>query len=67
MTPEEKAKELMRKCRTVAPYAMNDTIAKRAAMIVCEEAIACWPLQPTHGCLFGTEYWKQVKSEIDRL
>lgn len=66
MTPKEKAEELVE--RMYACAEINEWTAKRCALIAVDELIkAATPLYDSFWPVNTTEYWTQVKEEIEKL
>lgn len=66
MTPKEKAEELVE--RMYACAEINEFTAKRCALIAVDELIkAATPLYDSFWPVNTTEYWTQVKEEIEKI
>lgn len=72
MTPKEKAKELVDKYYNESPLVYN--WAKQSALIAVDEIIHICPYQtyketlhPYDGAELSTDYWNEVKQEIEKL
>jgi len=67
MTPKEKAEELVNKFMSIKNIKLSDDsyiewpTAKQCALICCDEVLSYM------GSDRGTEYWKEVKQEIENL
>lgn len=66
MTPKEKAEELVNKMyhtddTDYTDYVMTFIHAKKCALICCNEVLGYM------GADRGTEFWQQVKQEIEKL
>lgn len=78
MTPKQKAEELFNKLYFIKDenglYRLNEFIAKQCALIIVDEIIVSSPSLPIlgDGGTYGedielsTEYWKEVKEELER-
>ena len=68
MNAKEKAEELLKKaqnCQWVdAEYGMDDTTAKNVALFAVDEILY---YSKAHGFIGLTEYYEQVKQEIEKL
>jgi hypothetical protein len=66
MTPKEKAEELMDAMLGYGDEYHHCTqyVAKKCALIAADEIIG---YSRMHGFIGLTEYWQQVKNEIDKL
>lgn len=76
MTPKEKAEMLVYKylCLQEPNYNwFNKTLAIRCALIAVDEIIKSNPIQPLSFMLesealdAGSEYWQEVKQEVEKL
>ena len=66
MTPKEKAEELVE--RMYACVEINEWTAKRCALIAVDELIkAATPLYDSFWPVNTTEYWTEVKQEIEKI
>lgn len=66
MTPKQKAEELVEKMYASAE--INEWTAKRCALIAVDELIkAATPLYDSFWPVNTTEYWTQVKEEIEKI
>jgi hypothetical protein len=65
MTPKEKAKELYDK---MYDYSLFEEEAKRCSLIAVEEIIASNPISfdEDDNCI-AKQWWKEVKTEIEKL
>lgn len=72
MTPKEKVEELLNKYRFGKPCSFIDResneieFAKQCALIAVDELIHLQG-QYNHGNPFPSNYWKEVKQEIEKL
>ena len=70
MTAKEKAQELVLKYLNLEPPKMDDhsriyiPTAKRCALVVADEVIA---YSKAHGFIGLTEYWEEIKQEIENI
>ena len=72
MTPEQKANNLCMRfliqTTTDIPYGLNKTIAKECALITVDEIIESdWFIPTLRDKHEWTSYWKEVKTEIEKL
>lgn len=66
MTPKEKAEELVERLYGCAE--INENTAKRCALVAVDELIkAATPLYDSFWPVNTTEYWTQVKEEIEKI
>jgi len=66
MTPKEKAEELVE--RMYACAEINEWTAKRCALIAVDELIkAATPIFDSFWPVNTTEYWQEVKQEIENI
>jgi hypothetical protein len=61
MTPKEKAEELIDKMINTDIMYMSNYLAKQCALICCNEVLGYM------GADRGTEFWNEVKQEIEKL
>ena len=64
MTPKEKAEELCFKFQ--GDFNLNWTMSKRCALIAVDEIIKSWDKDLYENC-GASEYWQEVKIEIEKL
>ena len=68
MTPQEKAKELFEKCYYAIPsndMGLNDDASQKCALIAVDEILDMVKHTPIE--FIETDYWQEVKQEINNL
>jgi hypothetical protein len=61
MSPKEKAEELVNRMMDGFIFIFNKDISKKHALIACDEVLGYM------GSDRGTEFWQEVKREIEEL
>jgi len=61
MTPKEKALELVNRMWEGFQFTIDEYTAKQCALIACDEVLGYM------GADRGTEFWVEVKNEIEKL
>ena len=82
MTPKEKAEELVDKFYPMFTNSVRDTLAKQCALIAVDEMLSALDSFGYTGCMYDdfetgrilytddkdpSEYWQEVKQEIEKL